>query len=470
MIRRLRSLFFYQKKPFANLVDLNKDFKLSTECAAFFEEHLGQLGRTYNTDKIIAHLSRANTADKSDDLTTAHDAFLKNIDEIKELMKKCWNAYNAGKIPDSTPATPATPAATPAVGATGSETPKIPQEFPSVAIDQGREMSKDSHDSGHYYHLPKTMKLYDNGDDGVVVAFDGHQHYSLGDSNTGNAGNAGNAERLTPHKVANFLFRKVVLEEKLRTVRAVIEFFDQATSKGIFSSESKVLDRGDMRFLTEVDASAGIGTLALEQLKHIAEIILTESRIADAGGKSIDDILRKKWEDLFPEPLTAESNVAVIQGKVKEFSAELAASVDISGASDIINSVITPEIGEILESRVSGSAEGSTEGSGTHVGFIWDGRSGVMPQLPCTFLTLYCLDESKAPKTGVNVDELQKLLRIQESSISNVFILGKYPESIARSAYACVFYPVRLDVLLEKTEGAITYNLSKTLIGEYDNK
>jgi hypothetical protein len=528
-----KKLVFLSKKKLDTPKKVLNDCKLTHDCYEHIYTELQTLKTAednLNLTEIIATELEPDSVEG--DLLVRQTALLERVEEIKELMTKCWNAYNAGEIPDSTPATPAANAAvTPAVGATGSETPKIPQNFPLVAIDQSNEMSKDSHDSGHYYHLPKTMKLYDNGDDGVVVAFDGHPHYSLGDSNTGNAGNAGNAGNTGGQELMTYLETNfnLILDDKITdgeiandTIGVgvkLMKFIDDILLGKVFT---KFISNDDTH-LNELDK---IFTISMHEFKDFLEggtlepkIIIRfmlisilsiyyrdknafptgdtpyqsiaignfKTQFLEAFGVTVD-ALKEKVDSRDDETRALLDKIKSIDNK-RDFASVILeeAEVDLSGGGDIygilckfipLKNILAAFLslakvtanGAPFGGSTDGSAEGSTEGSGTHVGFIWDGRSGVMPQLPCTFLTLYCLDESKAPKIGVDVDELQKLLRIQESSISNVFILGKYPESIAQSAYACVFYPVRLDVLLEKTEGAITYNLSKTLIGEYDNK
>ena len=96
---------------------------------------------------------------------------------------------------------------------------------------------------------------------------------------------------------------------------------------------------------------------------------------------------------------------------------------------------------------------------GAYVYFVSSSSSG---ELPYTFLTLYHYENLDSENvTGIDVNELQKKLRSQNTSISNIFILGEYNPGV----YACIFYPVRLDVLLKDVQPE--YDLSKKFFNNY---
>ena len=106
-------------------------------------------------------------------------------------------------------------------------------------------------------------------------------------------------------------------------------------------------------------------------------------------------------------------------------------------------------------------------------------NDNVYDDIPYTDLTMYIVNDSNKIIRDIDeklIDIIQNnIFRIKESSISNVFILGKRKINDT-NCYACVFYPVRIDVLdknsqiyYNRDEKSKISNLSKIFIQNYSN-
>ena len=92
--------------------------------------------------------------------------------------------------------------------------------------------------------------------------------------------------------------------------------------------------------------------------------------------------------------------------------------------------------------------------------------------LPYTWLNMYSLNtegQIEYEITTDDIDKIQEVFRLQNTSLSNVFIIGK--NNLNNTSFRCIFYPVRLDVLDNKniSPNDIKSSLSENFVKNYSN-
>lgn len=246
------------------------------------------------------------------------------------------------------------------------------------------------------------------------------------------------------------------------------------------------------------DITNSITTKPLKFREYNNEVSLNNrSNPTGSSAAHIGKTLREYWTNYenqkgnLLEQNTNETNL-VRPGQAADSSSEPVRSEEISHATDSMPSIYVPKEtfqkgarGDLIEPTneyhipADMSVYKYTSGSqgaelvyvtfngnnlennigGAYVYFVSSSSSG---ELPYTFLTLYHYESLDSGNVAeIDVNELQKKLRSQNTSISNIFILGKYKPGI----YACIFYPVRLDVLLKDVQPE--YDLAKKFFNNY---
>jgi hypothetical protein len=109
--------------------------------------------------------------------------------------------------------------------------------------------------------------------------------------------------------------------------------------------------------------------------------------------------------------------------------------------------------------------------------FTYVDGDGLGVELPYTYLEMhmvygeYSSSGSNSKSTTLKlksdaelIEKLQSEFRKQEYSLSNVFIIGKRKDT---DSYLCIFYPVRLDVLLNKRNVTSDFTLALDFLNNY---
>ena len=108
----------------------------------------------------------------------------------------------------------------------------------------------------------------------------------------------------------------------------------------------------------------------------------------------------------------------------------------------------------------------------TRIFFTYVKDDGLGEALPYTYLEMHMVrvsrregeDNNLSLISDIEIEELQSEFRKQESSLSNVFIIGKRKHN---DRYLCIFYPVRLDVLLNKRNVTSEFTLALDFLNNY---